>query len=71
MLHFIITVATADKIIMRCFSDGLYSGCQKNVPLYNQFFYNHLYRNSLFWNIFMESGIKMVLYIHVKKKIIK
>ena len=36
----------------------LYSGCQKNVLLFKRFFYNHLYRNSLFRNIIMESGIK-------------
>jgi hypothetical protein len=35
----------------------VYSACQKNVPVFKRFFYNHLCRNSVFLNIIMENGI--------------
>ena len=34
---------------------------KKTIRHSNVFFYNHLYRNSVFRNIIMESGIKIVL----------
>jgi hypothetical protein len=39
----------------------LYSGCQKNVPVFKRFFlqpYNRLCRTSVFRNIIMASGIR-------------
>ncbi len=33
-----------------------FSGCQKNVPVYKRFLYNHLYRNSKIRNILRKSG---------------
>jgi len=33
----------------------IYSGCQKTVPLSKRFFYNHIYRNSIFRNIFSDT----------------
>ncbi len=43
------------------FCEALYSGCQKNVPVFKRFFlqpYTRLCRTSTFWNIIMENGIK-------------
>jgi hypothetical protein len=37
-----------------------YRGCQKNVPLFERFFYNHLYCPSVLRNFLLKSGINTV-----------
>ncbi len=44
----------------------LYGGCQKNVPVFKRFFYNHLCRNSAIRNIIMKSGIVGYFFLFLK-----
>jgi len=44
---------------------SVYSGCTKTYRYSIVFFYNHLYRNSLFRNIIMKSGITSYAAVHL------